>query len=123
MIEPANADSVAARLDPKRDLYGRILFQGKTFQRIKRYEMLRARQCIAQITEGDAGDGLGEQHALVLGDPAGRDAAIHAIQACIPHITVLPVSIQRMEIFRRTAPFPAWSHKNGAAMRADLFMN
>ncbi|MGA2440960.1 MAG: SDR family NAD(P)-dependent oxidoreductase [Tepidisphaeraceae bacterium] len=101
IFEPPNADSVAAHLDPKKDLYGRILFQGKAFQRIKRYEVLRARQCIAQITEGDAEDGLGDRHGLVLGDPAGRDAAIHAIQACIPHITVLPVSIQRLEVFRR----------------------
>ena len=36
-----NVDSVAARLDPKKGLYGRILFQGKTFQRIEGYELLR----------------------------------------------------------------------------------
>ncbi len=32
---------------------------------------------------------------LVLGDPGARDAAIHAIQACIPHAAVLPVGVER----------------------------
>jgi enediyne polyketide synthase len=33
---------------------------------------------------------------MLLGDPAIRDAAIHAIQACIPHGTILPVGIERV---------------------------
>ena len=31
---------------------------------------------------------------LVLGDPGARDAALHAIQACIPHARVLPVAVE-----------------------------
>jgi enediyne polyketide synthase len=33
---------------------------------------------------------------LCLGDPAARDAAIHAIQACIPHARLLPVGVERI---------------------------
>ncbi len=93
--------SSAVRLEPAKDLYGSILFQGKTFQRVRGYEHLRARQCVVQVEQSDAADGLGDRRQLILGDPAGRDAAIHAIQACIPHLTVLPVSIERLELFER----------------------
>ena len=33
---------------------------------------------------------------LVLGDPAARDAAIHAVQACIPQATILPIGVDRL---------------------------
>jgi enediyne polyketide synthase len=33
---------------------------------------------------------------LVLGDPATRDAAIHAVQACIPQATILPIGVDRL---------------------------
>jgi enediyne polyketide synthase len=33
---------------------------------------------------------------LVLGDPAARDAAIHAVQACVPEATLLPVGADRL---------------------------
>ena len=32
----------------------------------------------------------------MLGDPGARDAAIHGIQACIPHATLLPVGVERL---------------------------
>ncbi|HEV2844953.1 MAG TPA: polyketide synthase dehydratase domain-containing protein, partial [Thermoanaerobaculia bacterium] len=36
---------------------------------------------------------------LVLGDPGARDAAIHGIQACIPHSTLLPTGVARVVSF------------------------
>ena len=33
---------------------------------------------------------------LVLGDPGARDAAIHAVQACVPQIALLPVGVERV---------------------------
>ena len=33
---------------------------------------------------------------LVLGDPGARDAAIHAVQACVPQITLLPIGVERI---------------------------
>ena len=35
--------------------------------------------------------------ALTLGDPGGRDAALHAVQACIPHRVLLPIAVERIE--------------------------
>jgi enediyne polyketide synthase len=32
----------------------------------------------------------------VLGDPGARDAAIHAVQACVPQITLLPIGVERI---------------------------
>jgi enediyne polyketide synthase len=32
----------------------------------------------------------------VLGDPGARDAAIHAIQACVPQVALLPVGVERV---------------------------
>ena len=32
----------------------------------------------------------------MLGDPGARDAAIHGIQACIPHSTLLPIGVERV---------------------------
>jgi enediyne polyketide synthase len=37
---------------------------------------------------------------MILGDAASRDAAIHCIQACIPHKTVLPAEVEAVEIHR-----------------------
>jgi len=34
--------------------------------------------------------------SLLLGDPGARDAAIHAIQACIPQATLLPIGVDRI---------------------------
>ena len=36
--------------------------------------------------------------ALLLGDPAARDAAMHAVQACVPHATLLPVAVERIDV-------------------------
>src|SRR5262249_13328229 len=33
---------------------------------------------------------------LVFGDPGARDAAIHAVQACVPQVTLLPVGVERI---------------------------
>jgi len=33
---------------------------------------------------------------LVLGDPGARDAAIHAVQACVPQVALLPVGVEKI---------------------------
>ena len=32
----------------------------------------------------------------MLGDPGARDAAIHAVQACVPQVALLPVGVERI---------------------------
>ena len=87
-------------LNPERDLYGEILFHKGRFQRLRGYRHLRATECLAEITP-DRGTNWFSRYlpgALVLGDPASRDAAIHALQACIPHGTLLPIGVERLVI-------------------------
>jgi enediyne polyketide synthase len=81
-------------LDPARDLYGNILFQRGRFRRLDNYRHLSANECFAEIAP-DGHTAWFIHHlpdGLLLGDPGARDAALHAIQACIPHRTVLPVA-------------------------------
>jgi enediyne polyketide synthase len=85
-------------LDPRRDLYGRILFHRGRFQRVEGYRQLSATRCLAEVSPDGRARWFGGYlpETLILGDPAMRDAAIHAIQACIPHGTILPVGIDRV---------------------------
>jgi enediyne polyketide synthase len=97
---PAESDRVS--LDPPRDLYGRILFHGDRFHRVKGYRLLNAKECVAEIAPADGISWFGSYlpAGFVLGDPASRDAALHAIQACIPHRRILPAGIDRLTIVR-----------------------
>ncbi len=84
-------------LDPQ-DLYGRLLFHRGRFRRVQGYRNLTATACVAEISPDGAGAWFGRYlpDRLVLGDPGARDAAIHGIQACIPHATLLPVGVERL---------------------------
>jgi enediyne polyketide synthase len=92
-------------LDPQHDLYGRILFHGGRFRRLRGYRLLQARECVAEITADDGAAWFGPYlpAEFVLGNPAARDAALHAIQACIPHRRILPTGLERM-VLRRGQP-------------------
>lgn len=89
-------------LDPARDLYGRILFHGERFQRLESYRLLKAKECAAEISADDDAVWFGPYlpAEFVLGNPASRDAALHAIQACIPHRRIVPTGIERLVIYR-----------------------
>jgi enediyne polyketide synthase len=82
------------------DLYGDLFFQGRRFRRVQRYELLRARRCRAVIERRPDEDWFGPYlpQGLVLGDPGARDACIHALQACIPHVRVVPVAVERITV-------------------------
>ncbi|MDX1998533.1 MAG: SDR family NAD(P)-dependent oxidoreductase [Thermoanaerobaculia bacterium] len=86
-------------LEPARDLYGGVMFHQGRFRRLAGYHRLSATDCAAEIAPAPASGWFGRAlpGTLLLGDPAARDAAIHAIQACIPHATVLPVAVARIE--------------------------
>lgn len=85
-------------LDPSRDLYGRILFQSGRFSRVEAYQLLRSDQSIARLRPPRQEQWFARHLSpeLVLGDSASRDAALHSIQACIPHRTILPVGVARI---------------------------
>ncbi|HEV7808693.1 MAG TPA: SDR family NAD(P)-dependent oxidoreductase [Solirubrobacteraceae bacterium] len=85
-------------LDPAEHLYGPMLFHGPRFQRLRSYRELSARSCVAEIDVRDDETWFGAYlpQGLELGDPGARDAAIHAVQACIPHERLVPVGIERI---------------------------
>ncbi|MET0400495.1 MAG: SDR family NAD(P)-dependent oxidoreductase [Longimicrobiaceae bacterium] len=99
-VPPAPAPP-GVELDPARDLYGGLLFHGGRFRRIAGYRRLAARECVADVTAGDGDPWFGAflPAALELCDPGARDAAIHAIQACIPHALLLPVGVERIATY------------------------
>ena len=98
--EALQAPVRAARGSPTRaqPLYGSVLFQGPRFRRVRSYHLLAATRCDADVggPTRSASPWFGEFLAqdLRLGDPAIRDAAIHCLQACMPHRRILPVSIE-----------------------------
>ncbi|MBN2563242.1 MAG: SDR family NAD(P)-dependent oxidoreductase [Phycisphaerae bacterium] len=93
-------------VDPERDLYGGILFQAGRFRRLRGYRRLMATECVAEIGPGEGVNWFGRYlpGQLVLGDPGARDAAIHAIQPCIPHARILPVGVDRIVQTHRCQP-------------------
>ncbi len=85
-------------LDPLEDLYGPLLFHTGRFRRLRGYRRLLATNCVAEISADGQTSWFGRYlpAELVLGDPGARDAALHAIQACIPHSRILPTGFDRL---------------------------
>lgn len=80
--------------------YPVLAFHGPSFQRVEGYHRLRARSCGAVVRhEPDARwFSWVAPSELVVGDPGARDAALHAVQACVPDRRLLPVAIERLWI-------------------------
>ena len=106
---PPRPTARSVDLNPEGDLYGSLLAHGPRFRRVTGYSLLHARECVAAIEPAPSARWFATGYAgrLVLGDPAARDAAIHAIQACIPHSQLVPVAIERISR-GRAGPGP-WS--------------
>ncbi len=111
-------------LDPERDLYGGMLFQSGRFQRVLNYRVLRATECVVEIATDTRPEWFGPYVPadLVLGDPGARDAAIHGIQACIPHMTVLPTAVARIVPGDLGAGAPWTVHARERSRLGDRFV-
>jgi enediyne polyketide synthase len=83
---------------PERDLYGKVLFHRGRFRRLREYRALKATECAAEIMPDGTTTWFGRYlpGGLLLGDPGARDAAIHAVQACVPQITLLPIGVEKI---------------------------
>lgn len=99
-FEDTTRDLPFVSLEPARDLYGTILFHEGRFRRLRGYRRLTSTACVAEVERDGATQWFGRYTpgALLLGDPGRRDAAIHAIQACVPVATILPVGVERLEV-------------------------
>ena len=111
-------------LQPKRDLYGGILFHQGRFQRLQTYYKLRAKECCAEI-ESDSQENWFSHYLpaqLILGDPGARDAVIHGIQACIPHRTLLPIGVEKI-VIGSASPTDSWFlHATERIQQGDTFI-
>jgi enediyne polyketide synthase len=84
------------------ELYGPTCFQSGRFRRVAILPEVTARSCRALARGADEqpwfGAGGGQDHAaaggLVLGSPAISDAALQAVQACVPHRRLLPTGCE-----------------------------
>ena len=82
------------------EIYDRLLFHRGRFRRVVGFASLSATACVAHIRPDPEACWFPThlEDVLLLGDPGIRDAAIHALQACIPHRRVLPVAVERIRL-------------------------
>ncbi|MFF8764559.1 SDR family NAD(P)-dependent oxidoreductase [Nocardiopsis dassonvillei] len=95
---PDDAPPVPVR--PDEHLYGRLLFQDGPLRRTRAYRRLTGFDCVADLA-GDGSHpwfGLHLPQRLLLPDPGRRDAALHALQACLPGTRLLPVGAERVTV-------------------------
>jgi enediyne polyketide synthase len=111
-------------LDPPSDLYGGVLFHQGVFRRLSGYRHLRATECLAEISPDGQSVWFGGYlpGELRLGDPGARDAAIHGIQACIPHATLLPIGVDRIVAGRIPTNLPLILAARERWRDGDLFV-
>lgn len=81
-------------------LYGTVFFHGGRFRRVMAYDRVHAAGCSATVGAGGGTQWFAPYLGadLLLGDPGARDAALHAIQAGVPHRRVLPVGVRRIDL-------------------------
>ena len=121
---PPDEQPIAVSLDPNHDLYGDLLFHGGRFRRLQRYRKLRTKECMAEIAPDGVTDWFGMYLPtnLILGDPGARDAAIHAVQACVPHARLLPIGIDRLVLGQADPAAAKLVHATERSRHADLFV-
>ena len=110
-------------IDPAEDIYGKILFHEGRFRRLTSYKHLEARECLAEISANGKTEWFGQflPSELLLGDPARRDAAIHAVQACIPQTTLLPVGVGKIIISENQTDEVCLIHAREISRAGNLF--
>jgi enediyne polyketide synthase len=102
-IEPYTGKLPVKLLDiqPSEDLYGNMLFQGISFQRITAIRSMSDTQCIfdSEMVDLGAAGSIGE---LLTGDPFFRDTLLQSGQIILPDVIALPVEIERWEIYPKS---------------------
>jgi enediyne polyketide synthase len=120
-IDPLPIDPLS--IDPLRDLYGDLLFHTGRFRRLGAYGSLSATSCVAELNRGETAAWFSRYlpAELVLGDPSTHDAAIHAIQVCVPQATLLPVGIKRLTLYPTEASAALRVYAQERSQVGDLF--
>ncbi len=93
-------------IHPGEDLYGHMLFQGPSFQRITHILLMTDDQCIFEASTQPPDPGLDHDYQqFVTGDPYFRDTLLQSGQIILPDLVALPVKIDKWEIFTRQQGF------------------
>ena len=98
-------------IDPQKDLYTGILFQGPRFQRWGDTYHLEEGKIIFEAMYSNAtvqgeevfGPDI-QSNPLLTGDPFFRDVLLQSVQAVIPQKIGLPLSIEKIELFAQAKP-------------------
>ncbi|WP_422647521.1 type I polyketide synthase [Actinoalloteichus caeruleus] len=96
--EPTDHLLTAVPVDPATEMYGNLLFQGGRFRRLLRYRRAAARHVVAELSVDASTAWFGDfvPAPLLMADPGTRDAAMHALQCCVPDATLLPRGVERL---------------------------
>ncbi len=117
------SNSPCISLNIEHQIYNNLLFHQGRFQRINGYQHLHTLHCQASIDVAETthwySNYLPQPHQLA--DPGARDAAIHAIQACIPHVRLLPISVDHIEFFSTHTLGPWQVHAKQQWQNKDVF--
>lgn len=122
--EPRPASGTGVPLSADEDLYGGLLFQRGRFRRLGGYQELEASVACARIAACSPVDWFAAflPGRLVLGDPGARDAALHSIQACVPHAVLLPVGVERIVTARLEMGAPLVAAARQRSRRDDTYV-
>ena len=120
-VEPA---LTPVAISPEQDLYGDLFFHTGRFVRVSAYQYIDAWQCRAEIKSGQGENWFSRYlpGKIVLGDPGSRDAALHALQVCIPHTTIIPVAIEQIQLLDADCQGPWTLHARERSHADDVFI-
>jgi len=90
---------IPLELDPQRDLYGSLLFQGPLYRRIRKIYSLTSQKCVflSELHTAPKVSREYEAGSWLLGDPFFRDSLLHAPQLPLARDICLPLRIERIE--------------------------
>lgn len=98
-------------IQPQVDLYGWLLFQGSSFQRLQRIYTLNSQKCVFQtqssLSTPERKEGFlnRAEGPFLLGDPFCRDSLLQAGQLLSPQDICLPIHIGCIEIYQPNNDF------------------
>lgn len=119
----ATADEIPAQrltLDPQKELYGGLLFQGPLFQRMRAVRRMDDQGCCIEIERGEPEHCFSSEHDpwLVLGDPAFRDVLLQSVQLS-EQGQYLPVRIAAIDMHAGAGTAPGLQLAVNRVLRRD----
>jgi enediyne polyketide synthase len=87
-------------IDPKKDLYGSLLFQGESFQKLDSIYKLSSEEVVYKINNKADMPAFSREFSqeLLLGSPFNRDVLLQSAQLAIPRYKLLPITIKKIII-------------------------